>query len=128
MPCPSILEEFRTIWLPHVTDTGLMRLVDLLEKGSPLLIHGAFTRSMPMGCLATHIAWNHPRTARYQYEAGVQWLTKVAGLNPATSAVILAWDRNGVHDFELRNELLELCKSEREERAAEVEELEPVGC
>ena len=30
------------------------------------------------------------------------WLSKVAGLNPATSAVILAWDRAGRGDFELR--------------------------
>ena len=101
MASTNAVTEFRAAWLPHVTDDGLRRLVDLLGKGNPLLIHGAFTRSMPMGCLASHIGWNHPRTCRLQHEAGVMWLSKIAGLNPATSAVILAWDRVGNADFEL---------------------------
>jgi len=104
--------EFRSAWLPNVTDDGLSRLIELLEKGSPLLIHGAFTRAVPMGCLASHIAWNHPKTAHFQHEAGVMWLSKVAGLNPATSAVILAWDRYGAGDFPLRITLLEACRDE----------------
>lgn len=102
--------------------------MDLLEKGSPMLIHGAFTRSMPMGCLASHIAWNHPETCHFQQEAGVLWLTRVAGLNPATSSVILAWDRNGVHDFALRDELLAMCKEEHERRGWESEVYDAVGC
>ena len=81
-PC---LKELRDGWFPHTTDAGLDRLITLLESGSPLLIHGAFTRAMPMGCLATHIAWNHPETAEFSLDAGVAWLTRVAGLNPATS-------------------------------------------
>jgi hypothetical protein len=109
--------EFRSVWLPHVTDDGLNRLVELLEKASPLLIHGAFTRAVPMGCLATHIAWNHPQTCRYQHEAGVMWLSKVAGLNPATSAVILAWDRHGAGDFALRTAFLEECQKEATRRS-----------
>jgi hypothetical protein len=109
--------EFRAAWLPHVTDDGLNRLIDLLEKASPLLIHGTFTRAVPMGCLASHIAWNHPRTCQYQHEAGIVWLAKVAGLNPATSAVILAWDRYGAGDFELRTALLAACRDEQTARA-----------
>lgn len=128
MPCLPTLTEFRTAWLPHITQTGLERLIDLLEKGSPMLIHGAFTRAVPMGCLASHIAWNHPETEHFQHEAGVMWLTRVAGLNPATSSVILAWDKNGVHDFELRAQLLDECKLERERRNVVVEPLEMVGC
>lgn len=104
--------EFRAAWLPNVTDDGLNRVIELLEKGSPLLIHGAFTRAVPMGCLASHIAWNHPKTSHFQHEAGVMWLSKVAGLNPATSAVILAWDRYGAGDFVLRFALLEACRDE----------------
>ena len=50
----SCLEELQGAWLPNVTDAGLDRLIDLLEQGSPLLIHGSFTRAVPMGCLATH--------------------------------------------------------------------------
>ena len=42
--------EFRDSWLPHVSNAGLRRLIDLLGKANPLLIHGAFTRSVPMGC------------------------------------------------------------------------------
>ena len=69
-----------------------------------------------MGCLATHIAWHHPRTARYNDDAGVQWLTRVAGLNPATSAVILAWDRTG-GEWAVRATLLDACRAEQARRA-----------
>lgn len=110
------LAEFRTVWLPHTTDAGLARLADLLATASPLLVHGAFTCALPMGCLATHIAWNHPRTARHTDEAGVCWLSRVAGLNPATSKVVLAWDKNGVHDLELRSALLAACRAEQDRR------------
>lgn len=125
MSISESVAEFRAAWLPHVTDGGLSRIIELLEKGSPLLIHGAFTRAVPMGCLASHIAWNHPRTCQYQHEAGVVWLSKVAGLNSATSAVILAWDRGGTGDFALRTALLAECRKEaarRAERSASREE------
>ena len=129
MPSADPVAEFRAAWLPHVTDRGLDRLIQLLEKASPLLIHGAFTRAVPMGCLATHIAWNHEQTEHLQHEAGVMWLCRVAGLNPATSAVILAWDRAGVGNFELRTSLLNACVRERDDRAARGEvELEAVTC
>jgi hypothetical protein len=128
MASPDAVAEFRAAWLPHVTDNGLGRLIDLLGKASPLLIHGAFTSATPMGCLATHIAWNHPRTRGLQHEAGVTWLSKVAGLNPATSAVILAWDRDGKADFELRSELLAACVEEQDRRAAAKLEPEPAAC
>src|SRR4051812_2775826 len=91
----DILVELRTAWLPNMTDAGLDHLIDLLEKGSPLLIHGCFTRAVPMGCLATQVAWNHPRTAHLTLDAGIPWLHRVAGLNPATSAVLREWDRRG---------------------------------
>ena len=117
MPSRDPLAEFRADWLPQVSDTGLDRLIELLGKSSPLLISGAFTRAVPMGCLASHIAWNHPETCRLQHEAGVVWLSKIAGLNPATSAVILAWDQSGNGDFELRQGLLAACCEERERRA-----------
>ena len=112
-PC---LNELRDGWFPHTTDAGLDRLINLLESGSPLLIHGAFTKAMPMGCLATHIAWNHPETADYSLDAGIAWLTHVAGLNPATSQVIRAWDCGGQNDWELRQGLLAACKQERDRR------------
>ena len=99
-PC---LRELRDEWLPHITDQGLDRVIELLEKGSPLLIHGAFMRALPMGCLATHIAWNHPATKRFTMEAGIMWLSRVAHLNPATSQVIRSWDARGPHDWELRS-------------------------
>jgi hypothetical protein len=111
--------EFRTAWLPHVSDDGLHRLIELLEKASPLLIHGTFTRAVPMGCLASHIAWNHPQTCRFDHDAGVVWLSKVAGLNPATSSVILAWDRHGAGDFSLRTALLQACREEQSARRCE---------
>jgi hypothetical protein len=109
-PC---LKELRDGWFPHTTDAGLDRLIGLLESGSPLLIHGAFTRALPMGCLATHIAWHHPETADFSLDAGIAWLTRVAGLNPATSQVIRAWDCGGQNDWDLRQALLAACKEER---------------
>jgi len=122
MPSDAAIHEFQTVWLPNVTDAGLRRLTDLIQSSSPFLIHGAFTRAIPMGCLASHIAWNHPDTSYLYEEAGACWLTKIAGLNPATSATILAWDRNGIHDRSLRAEILASCLTELERRAEGVDE------
>ena len=112
------LDEIRASWLPNLTDAGLDRLIDMLEKSSPLLIHGCFTRSVPMGCLATHAAWNHPRTGHLTLDAGITWLNRVAGLNPATSHVIREWDRRGASDYGLRSGLLEIFRAERAKRGA----------
>ena len=112
MSSPTTLTEFRTAWLPNVTTDGLLRITDLLESHSPLLIHGAFARCVPLGCLASHIAWNHPTTAHLNEDAGVAWLTRVAGLNPATSAVVVDWDDRAGHDPDLWAELLTACRHE----------------
>jgi hypothetical protein len=112
------LHELRSAWLPNLTPDGLDRLIELLDQGSPLLVHGCFTRAVPMGCLATQAAWHHPRTAHLTQSAGIFWLTRVAGLNPATSAVLREWDGRGPHDLELRAELLDLFNEERRRRAA----------
>ena len=116
MLSPESIREFRSSWLPHVTETGLDRLMDLLEKNSPLLIHGCFTRAVPMGCLATHIAWNRPATEHLTVDAGINWMNRVAGLNPATSAVIREWDCSSIHNWEIRAALLALVKEERQAR------------
>jgi hypothetical protein len=110
--------ELHESWLPHITDAGLERLIDLLEKDSPLLVHGCFTRAVPMGCLASHIAWHHPRTTFTTIEAGIYWLHHIAGLNPATSRVIRAWDTcgNKYKNWELRTDLLNAFIAERERR------------
>jgi hypothetical protein len=110
------LDELHSSWLPNLTDAALNRLIDMLEKSSPLLIHGCFTRSVPMGCLATHAAWHHPLTAHLTLDAGIRWLHHVAGLNPATSHVIHVWDCCGASDYSLRAELLEVFRAERAER------------
>src|SRR5262245_3214045 len=114
------LYELRTSWLPNLTDAALDRLVDLLEKDSPLLVHGCFTRVVPMGCLATHAAWHHPETAHLQADAGITWLHTVAGLNPATSHVIREWDARGSRSWTMRQDLLQLLREERGARRAEV--------
>lgn len=118
MLSPEFLHELHTTWLPNMTDAGLNRLIELLEKNSPLLIHGSFTRAVPMGCLATHVAWNHPETEHLTMEAGICWLNRIAGLNPATSQVIRAWDRAGTCDYELRAALLAELKQYRAQRAS----------
>jgi hypothetical protein len=117
MASPEVVAEFKAAWLPHMTGDGLGRVTELLEKASPLLIHGAFSKAVPLGCLASHVAWNHPETSHLNYEAGVCWLSHVAGLNPATSRVVLAWDQGGVGDFDLRTTLLAACREEQERRA-----------
>lgn len=117
------LAEFRSAWLPNITDAGLHRLLDLLEKGSPLLVHGCFTRAVPMGCLASHIAWNHPQTGHLTLDAGITWLHKVAGLNPATSEVLRAWDAQGVRDMELTATLLREVRAELDKRQAQPSQL-----
>jgi hypothetical protein len=131
MLSPECLAELRSAWLPNITDAGLDRLTELLEKGSPLLIHGCFTRAVPMGCLATHVAWHHPRTAHLTSDAGITWLYHVAGLNPATSHVLRDWDRRGVRDLELRAALLAALKAERDARrtrhSVQVNRLTPVA-
>lgn len=110
------VRELQTAWFPNITDAGLGRIIDLLEKGSPLLIHGSFTRAIPMGCLATHVGWNHPQTAHLTMDAGICWLNQVAGLNPATSHVIREWDRTCNAGYEARAELLRLFREEQGRR------------
>ena len=110
------LRELRSSWLPNVTDAGLDRLIDLLQKGSPLLVHGCFTRAVPIGCLATHVGWHHPQTAHLTLDAGITWLHRVAGLNPATSHVIREWDCRGSQNWDVRSELLSEFLQERERR------------
>ena len=80
--------ELRSAWLPNLTDPGLDRIIELLENRSPFLIHGCFTKAASQGCLASHAAWHHPRTAHLTQDAGISWLHCVAGLNPATSRVL----------------------------------------
>src|SRR5262245_62120783 len=120
LSCES-LGELRRAWLPNITDAGLRRLLDLLEKGSPLLISGCFTRAIPMGCLASHIAWNHPTTAGQTIDAGITWLHRIAGLNPATSKVLREWDLRGPQDLALRGHLIAELRAELEARAIPVE-------
>jgi hypothetical protein len=48
----------------------------------------------------------------------------VAGLNPATSAVIREWDYRGPHDWRLRSDLLESLKGERLNRGRKAEPTE----
>jgi len=116
MLSPECLGELRSAWLPNMTDNGLERLITLLDKGSPLLVSGCFTRAVPMGCLASHLAWNHPTTAHLTIDAGITWLHQVAGLNPATSHVLREWDRRGVRDLDLRTDLLAVLRKELADR------------
>jgi len=113
----EFVRELRSHWLPNVSDDGLARVIDLLEKGSPLLLSGRFTEAIPRGCLATHIGWHHPAVSHRTTDAGILWLTRVAGLNPATSYVIREWDRHSPQDWGFRNELLALLRAERDARS-----------
>jgi hypothetical protein len=112
----DFVQELRSSWLPNVSDAGLDRVIDLLEKGSPLLLSGRFTEALPRGCLATHIAWHHPAVTHRTTDAGILWLSRIAGLNPATSHVIREWDRHCPQDWGFRSELLALLREERASR------------
>jgi hypothetical protein len=119
MLSPQCLDELQSAWLPNLTDAGLARLLELLEKGSPLLVSGCFTRAIPMGCLASQAAWNHPATAHLNVEAGITWLHQVAGLNPATSYVLREWDQRGAADLDLRTELVAVFRAELDRRTGQ---------
>src|SRR4051794_35157304 len=125
MLTPEILGELHNSWLPNISDNGLDRLLDLLERASPYLIHGAFLKAVPMGCLATHAAWSHPQTCHLVQDAGITWLARVACLNPATSLVIREWDRRGAQDFELRADLIAEFRAERDRRQQAGAEAKP---
>src|SRR4051794_23159930 len=112
----EFIRELQINWLPHVSDSGLDRVIELLEKGSPLLVNGRFTGALPMGCLASHIGWHHPDVCHRTSDAGILWLTKIAGLNPATSHVIRSWDCHGPQDWTFRSELTELLRDARDAR------------
>ena len=113
----EFLREMHTAWLPNVNDDGLNRIIDLLEKGSPLLLSGRFTSALPTGCLATHIAWHHPAVCHRTEDAGILWLTRIARLNPATSHVIREWDRHGPQEWTFRADLLTVLRDEQNRRA-----------
>jgi hypothetical protein len=115
----EVARELHESWLPHVSDAGLDRVIDLLEKGSPLLLSGRFTEALPRGCLATHIGWHHPAVAHRTLDAGILWLTRVARLNPATSAVIREWDRRCPTEWSFRSDLLDVLKRERANRSSQ---------
>jgi hypothetical protein len=120
----EFLREIHAAWLPNVNDDGLNRVIDLLEKGSPLLLAGRFTSAVPTGCLATHIAWHHPAVCHRTEDAGILWLTRVAGLNPATSHVIREWDRHDPREWAFRNDLLTVLLAERVRRSEAVAPVE----
>src|SRR5207244_6789708 len=74
----DFVHELRTAWLPNVSDSGLERVIELLEKGSPLLLSGRFSGAAAMGCLATHIGWHDAVVGHRTDDAGILWLTRVA--------------------------------------------------
>lgn len=101
MPRYDWIDEFQTAWLPNLNASALARLTEMVLSQSRFLIAGRFDGAVAQGCLATHAGWHHPATAHMDEEAGIGWLTRVAGLNPATSRVMLAWDAewNDNHHF-----------------------------
>lgn len=122
MECRTELQEQ---WLPNISTSGLDRLIELLQTGSPYLISGCFSRASAMGCLATQIAWHDERTSHRHHDAGIVWLRTVAGVCPSQSAVIREWDSRGPRDLTLREDLLNALldeKARREKMARSVPE------
>jgi hypothetical protein len=51
-------------------------------------------------------------------DAGINWMNRIAGLNPATSHVIREWDGCGTNHWEIRSEFLVLVREEQKRRKA----------
>ena len=113
-----VVEELRRSWLPNMTDSGLMRVIELLEKGSPILIQGDWCHGPVMGCLASHAAWHHPMTMRLGADAGGVWLAFIVGIDPRESQVLQSWDCSAPHDWQTRAELCAIFREELESRMA----------
>ena len=113
------VREFRTHWLPKLTDPALERLITLLERDDPRLIRSRWTGASVMGCLATQAAWNDARTEDFGDRAGPAWLHHVAGIVPAHSKVVRDWDQSIEHPFDawqVRGQLLAMLREEHGSR------------
>jgi hypothetical protein len=111
--------EFRTHWLPNLTNPALERLITLLERNDPRLIRSHWTDGRVMGCLATQAAWNDARADEFGERAGARWLSRVAGIAPMHSKVVRDWDQSTEHPFDawqVRGQLLTMLCEEQESR------------
>lgn len=115
-PPETVIDELNHRWFPGVTDTALDQVIRLLESASPLLVSGCFCKVPPQGCLATQIAWHHPRTRHLMHDAGIVWLDRIANLSPVTSSVLTYWDARGSEDVGYRHFLLDMFRGEKERR------------
>ena len=116
--------ELEQHWLPNLSDWGLARLADMLDRGDPMLIRHNWAAARAMGCLATHAGWNHEETEHLGDSAGREWLARVAGIPLCRSYVVRDWDFAGSDPYrlwELRGELVRLF---REEQCARRERME----
>ena len=116
----ACIDELRTGWFPHLTDSGLSRLAEMLEKGDPLLFRGSWAAVSVQGCLATHAGWHHPATSELGGQAGFVWLRAVAGIDPLTSYVLSEWDHTQC-DWQTRAEFLAEFRGEQRRREATLE-------
>ena len=117
-PPKSVMDELHHRWFPGAMDGAIDQVIRLIEAASPLLVSGYFCKLPPQGCLATQIAWHHPKTCHLNQDAGIVWLDRVANLSPVTSHVLTFWDARGSSDLAYRHFLLDQFKSERSRRQA----------
>ncbi|HUG94407.1 MAG TPA: hypothetical protein VML55_26485 [Planctomycetaceae bacterium] len=113
------VREFRTHWLPSMTDAALGRLITMLERNDPRLVRNTWTGGSVMGCLATQAAWNDARADEFGVRAGPRWLYRVAGIAPMHSNVVRDWDQSIEHPFDawqVRGQLLAMLREEHESR------------
>ena len=100
MASNTAVTEFRAAWLPHVTDDRPAPPRRSARQGQPAFdprrVHSAHADGLPR---LAHRLESPARRAISTTRPASMWLSKVAGLNPATSAVILAWDRAGNADL-----------------------------
>lgn len=114
LPTPqSVMDELNHRWFPGAVNSALSQVIRLLENASPLLISGCFCRVPPQGCLATQIAWHHPKTCHLVQDAGIVWLDRIANLSPVTSHVLTYWDARGAQDVSFRHFLLDQFRAEK---------------
>lgn len=115
-PPQSVMDELSHRWFPGAVDSAVDQVIRLLESASPLLISGCFCKLPPQGCLATQIAWHHPKTSHLGHDAGIVWLDRIANLSPVTSHVLTYWDARGAQDVAFRHLLLDQFRGEKARR------------
>ena len=105
----SAKHEFRTAWLPHISDLALGRLAVSLETHDPRLLHDDFGHSDGGGCLEVQCMMYHPGRLElerqypmftemdrgYYQVLAYHWMVEIVGIDPSKSVFLAEWEASG---------------------------------